>query len=293
MTHKLEQLLSLLEVQRIDKYLFIGNSPTRPQRVFGGQVLAQSLNAASRTVDASRSVHSMHAYFLRPGNPAKQIVYEVDPIRDGGSFTTRRVIAKQDGVPIFSTSMSFQSTEEGLDHQFGMPQVPAPESLSSDFEYWAELARQYPDRFHPPLYLPIERRSVKRRDYLDPQPQEPEQCTWFRTLDPAGQIGDDPIRHQTLLAFISDFALLGAALLAHPYTGESPELQVASLDHALWFHRPLRADEYLLYAMDSPSASGGRGFSRGSFYARDGSLVASVAQESLLRKKRSATPAQR
>ncbi|QIB66286.1 acyl-CoA thioesterase [Kineobactrum salinum] len=293
MPKELQQLLSLLEVQRIDKYLFIGNSPAKPQRVFGGQVLAQSLNAASRTVDASRSAHSMHAYFLRPGNPAMQIVYEVDPIRDGGSFTTRRVVAKQDGVPIFNTSISFQSAEDGFDHQFEMPQVPAPESLSTDFEHRSELARQHPDRFRPPMQLPIESRSVKPRDYLDPQPQEPERYIWLRTLDPEGEIGDNPIRHQTLLAFISDFALLGAALLAHPYTGESPELQVASLDHALWFHRPLRVDDYLLYAMDSPSAAGGRGFSRGSFYTRDGILVASVAQESLLRKKRGTAPVQR
>ncbi|PLW81689.1 acyl-CoA thioesterase II [Kineobactrum sediminis] len=286
MVEKLEKLLSLLEVQRIDKYLFVGKSPKFPPRVFGGQVLAQSLNAASRTVDSTRSAHSMHGYFLRPGNPTKQIVYEVDPIRDGGSFTTRRVIAKQDGVPIFSTSISFQTEESGLSHQFGMPDVPPPEELSTDFEFWTEMAERYPDRFSAPMMQTIERRPVKRRDYLNPQPQEPEQSMWFRVLDPAATIGDDPVRHQTLLAFISDFALLGAALLPHPYTGMSPELQVASLDHALWLHRPVRVDEYLLYAMDSPSSSGGRGLSRGGFYNRQGVLVASVAQESLLRVKK-------
>lgn len=286
MTDKLQKLLTLLEVERVDKHVFVGNSPSYPPRVFGGQVLAQSLYAASKTVDTSRNAHSMHAYFLRPGNPKKQIVYEVDPIRDGGSFTTRRVIAKQDSVPIFSTSVSFQSFEEGLSHQFDMPAVTPPEELETDFEFWSMMAEKHPDRFTAPLMQALERRPVKRRDYLNPQPQEPEQFMWFRVLDPAGEIGDDPVRHQTLLAFISDFALLGAALLPHPYTGMSREIQAASLDHALWLHRPIRVDEYLLYAMDSPSAHGGRGLSRGSFYSRSGELVASVAQESLLRKKR-------
>jgi len=286
MAEKLQKLLTLLEVERIDKYLFIGNSPSYPPRVFGGQVLAQSLFAASKTVNDSRNAHSMHAYFLRPGNPNKQIVYEVDPIRDGGSFTTRRVIAKQDGIPIFSTSVSFQTCEEGLSHQFAMPEVTPPEELETDFEFWSMMAEKYPERFSAPLMQALERRPVKRRDYLNPQPQEPEQFMWFRVLDPAGEIGADPVRHQTLLAFISDFALLGAALLPHPYTGMSPEIQAASLDHALWLHRPVRVDEYLLYAMDSPSTHGGRGLSRGSFYSRSGELVASVAQESLLRKKR-------
>jgi acyl-CoA thioesterase-2 len=276
----LDKLLKFLEVERIDKYLFIGNSPKRPSRVFGGQVLAQSLNAAIRTVDKLRRAHSMHAYFLRPGNPAKQIVYEVDPIRDGRSFTTRRVVAKQDGVPIFNTSVSFHNEEQGLSHQFERPQVPPPEELESDHVYWTRMAQENPDRVDAPKVQPIERKPVTRRDYLAPQPQEPEQHIWFRAL---GELGDDPCRHQTVLAYMSDFALLGAALLPHPYTGFSKNIQVASLDHALWFHRPCKADEYLLYSMDSPSATGGRGFSRGSFYTRDGELVASTAQESLLR----------
>jgi acyl-CoA thioesterase-2 len=276
----LDKLLKFLEVERIDKYLFIGNSPKRPSRVFGGQVLAQSLNAAIRTVDRLRHAHSMHAYFLRPGNPAKQIVYEVDPIRDGRSFTTRRVVAKQDGVAIFNTSVSFHNEEQGLSHQFERPQVTPPEELESDHVFWTRMAQENPGQVDAPKVQPIERKPVIRRDYLAPQPQEPEQHIWFRAL---GGLGDDPCRHQTLLAYMSDFALLGAALLPHPYTGFSKNIQVASLDHALWFHRPFRADEYLLYAMDSPSAGGGRGFSRGSFYTRDGELVASTAQESLLR----------
>lgn len=285
MTDHLEKLLGLLEVERIDKYLFLGHSPRHPPRVFGGQVLAQSLNAAGRSVNPDRYCHSLHAYFLRPGDPYKQIIYEVDPIRDGGSFTTRRVVARQDGVPIFITSLSFQMPEEGLSHQFPLPDVPPPEDLESDFEYWKKLSEQFPDRFQTPMMPVIERYSIERRDYLDPQPKEPEQYLWFRIAAAPDELGDDLIRHQTLLAFMSDYALLGTALLPHPVSGYSPGMQIASLDHALWFHRPLRADEFLLYAMDSPSSYGGRGMSRGCFYSRRGELVATVAQESLIRQR--------
>jgi acyl-CoA thioesterase-2 len=276
----LDKLLTFLEVEQIDKYLFIGRSPKKPSRVFGGQVLAQALNSAIRTVEEDRFAHSMHAYFLRPGNPAKQIVYEVDPIRDGRSFTTRRVVAKQDGRAIFNTTVSFQTEEHGFSHQIDMPITTEPEGLQSDHTYWTEMAEKYPDRFQPPTVEPIERLAINRRNHLDPQPQEPEQKLWFRAL---GEIGEDRTRHQTLLAYMSDFALLGTALCPHPYTGSSPGMQMASLDHALWFHRPFRADDYLLYTMDSPSAAGNRGFSRGSFYNRQGTLVASTAQEALLR----------
>jgi acyl-CoA thioesterase-2 len=276
----LDKLLGFLEVERIDKYLFIGNSPKSPPRVFGGQVLAQSMNAAIRTVEESRLAHSMHAYFLRPGNPQKQIVYEVDPIRDGKSFTTRRVVAKQDGIPIFNTSVSFHREEPGLDHQCEPLQVPPPEDLETDYDYLNRLAQEKPGEISPPIVHPIERRPVTRRDFLDPQPQEPEQQVWIKAN---GDLGDDACKHQTMLAFVSDFVLLGTALMPHPYTGLSKNMQSASLDHALWFHRPFRADEYLLYAIDSPSASAARGFSRGSFFTRDGVLVASTAQESLLR----------
>lgn len=278
-----EKLLALLKVDRVDKFLFTGRSPKFPPRVFGGQVLAQSLNAAIRTVDDDgRSPHSLHAYFLRPGNPKKQIVYEVDPIRDGRSYTTRRVIAKQDGIAIFSTAVSFHIHEQGFEHQFSMPEVPEPEELEDDFDYWTRMSEKHPDRFEKPLGQAFYRRPVVRRNFLDPQPQEPVQNYWFRLLDP---ISEAPILHQTALAYISDHSLLGAALLAHPATGRSSSLAMASLDHALWFHRPFRVDEWLLYHQDSPSAFGARGFSRGSFYTRDGRLVASVAQESMLRKK--------
>jgi acyl-CoA thioesterase-2 len=278
----LDKLLNFLEVERIDKYLFMGRSPKRPSRIFGGQVLAQALNAAIRTVEEDdRIAHSMHAYFLRPGNPAKQIVYEVDPIRDGRSFTTRRVVAKQDGRAIFNTSISFHIHEEGVSHQIDMPDAPAPEDLQSDHDFWTEMAVKHPGKFQTPMIESIERKAINRRDYMDPQPTEPEQYAWFKAL---GDLGDDVTRHQTVLAYMSDFALIGTALAPHPYTGHSEDMQMASLDHALWFHRDFRADEYLLYAMDSPSAGGSRGFSRGSFYNREGVLVASSAQESMLRK---------
>jgi len=279
-TAPLEKLLAYLEVERVDTNLFTGRSPERPQRIFGGQVLAQCLNAANRSVEDGRIAHSLHAYFLRPGNPRKQIVFDVEPTRDGRSFATRQVVAKQDGKPIFITSVSYQVVEEGLEHQAEMPDVEAPEKLQTDNEYWSEMARRHPDRFDAPMTQAIERRVVQRRDYIDPQPSEPILHTWMRT---AGGLGDDPIRHQTLIAFMSDFALLGAALLPHPYTAHSKKIQAASLDHAIWFHRPGRADEHLLYSMDSTNAGGGRGFSRGQFFSRDGKLIASTAQESLIR----------
>ncbi|KGE04771.1 acyl-CoA thioesterase [Pseudohaliea rubra] len=278
----IERLIEYLEVQRVDRFLFTGKSPARPSRIFGGQVLAQSLNAALRSVDAAFEAHSMHAYFLRPGDPSRQIVFEVDPIRDGRSFATRRVVAKQDGRAIFNTAISFQRCEPGLEHQASPVKVTPPEALESDFDFWTRKHAENPERYPAPLAQAIERRVVNRRDYDNPQPQEAVQHSWFRV---SGDVGEDPHRHQVLLAFMSDFALLGASLLPHPYTAQSPGMQVASLDHALWFHRPARADEYLLYAMDSPNASGGRGFCRGQFFTRDGQLVASTAQEALIRRR--------
>lgn len=280
MSLKLEKLLGYLEVQAIDKYLFVGQSPSRPARIFGGQVLAQSLNAASRTVEDERIAHSMHGYFLRPGDPQKQIVYEVDPIRDGRGFTTRRVVAKQDGRAIFSTAVSFQVAEEGLSHQSTMPAVPEPEELPSEQEKLEELVKKNPEIAQFALDGPIDRRRVHPRDRLDPQPQEAVEHIWFKV---EGEIGGDYRRHQTLLAYISDFGLLGTALYPHPYAPHSKQIQAASLDHALWFHRPFRLDDFVLYSMDSPSLASSRGFSRGSFYTRDGVLVASSTQEALLR----------
>lgn len=282
-TIKLEKLLNYLEVERIDKYLFIGRSSRKPARVFGGQVLAQALNAAIRTVEAGRVAHSMHAYFLRPGDPSKQIVYEVDPIRDGRSFTTRRVVARQDGRAIFNTAISFQTPEDGLDHQATMPEVPPPESVRPDSEILQELEKSHPGLIQIPIAGPIERRRVNPRNRLDPQPCEPVQHIWMRVM---GELEGDLTRHQTLLAYISDFGLLGTALFPHPVASHSAQIQEASLDHALWFHRAFRVDDYLLYTIDSPSAASGRGFSRGSFYTRDGVLVASSAQEALIRVRK-------
>lgn len=280
MATDLDKLLKFLEVEQIDKYIFSGNSPKRPSRVFGGQVLAQALNAATRTVESTRFAHSMHAYFLRPGNPSKKIVYEVDPIRDGKSFTTRSVIARQDGAAIFNATVSFQSEEPGLSHQFEAPKVPPPEELETDHDRWTKLAEAKPGKIEKPSLNPIERRPVHPRDFLNPKAEEPVQQIWFRAL---GELGDDSCRHQTVLAFMSDFGLLGTTLMPHAMHGMDKELQSASLDHAIWFHRPFKADEYLLYCLDSPITHGARGFSRGSFYTREGVLVASTAQECLIR----------
>lgn len=280
MPKSLEKLLNYLEVEAVDKYLFIGKSPKRPARIFGGQVLAQSLNAAIQTVPDDRVAHSLHGYFLRPGDPSKQIVYEVDPIRDGKSFTTRRVVAKQHGRAIFNTSVSFQLAETGLSHQSTMPDVPQPEELESDEEALKAYANKLPGGMPFPTDGPIERRRVLPRDRINPQPQEPVEHIWFRIK---GDLGDELCRQQTMLTYVSDFGLLGTALYPHPIGPQSDQLQAASLDHALWFHRPFKLDDYVLYSMDSPNSAAGRGFSRGSFYTRDGLLIASSAQEALIR----------
>lgn len=252
--------------------------------MFGGQVLAQALNAAIRTVDAERSAHSMHAYFLRPGNPRQQIVYEVDPIRDGRGFTTRRVVAKQNGRAIFNTSVSFHLPEQGPEHQMTFAMPAPPETLESDLVFWRRMAEEHPQRFEAPHFWPIDRRPLERPDYLNPETDigEPQTACWLKA---EGSLSDDAIEHQTLLAYMSDMTLLGAALRPHPVNTRSDSLMFASLDHALWLHRPFRADEWLLYAHDSPLASAARGFTRGSFYTREGVLVASVAQEVLVRNK--------
>ncbi|MEP5763495.1 MAG: acyl-CoA thioesterase II [Halieaceae bacterium] len=279
----LDKLLKNLQVEQLDKYIFVGRSPRLPKRVFGGQVLAQALNAAIRTVDDNdRSAHSMHAYFLRPGDPNRKIIYEVDPIRDGRGFTTRRVVAKQNGRAIFNTSISFQLKEDGPEHQFTAPAVAAPESLESDLDYWTRLAEEHPQRFDKPTSWAIDRRPLNRRDYLHPENdiREPVSGVWMKAL---GELADDPIQHQTLLAYMSDMTLLGVALHPHPISTRSEELMFASLDHALWFHQPFAANEWLLYDQDSPIASSARGFTRGCFYTQEGKLVASVAQEALLR----------
>jgi len=276
----LPELLKLLDLERIEDNLFRGESRDigAPQ-VFGGQVLAQGLVAASRTVEG-RQVHSLHAYFLRRGDLAVPIVFEVDRSRDGGSFTSRRVVAIQHGQPILTMSASFQVAEPGFDHQASMPQVPPPESLRDLAELEAEMIERMPEKV--PGYFrnqrPFEFRAVNPQEFLSRDRRPAEKRVWFRVV---GELPDDQALHRCLLAYVSDYHLLPTATLPHGVGFR--DLQMASIDHAIWFHRDLRADEWLLYAMESPSASGARGFSRGSIYARDGRLVASVAQEGLIR----------
>lgn len=281
----LTRLLALLDLETTGEDVFIGVSPPEPvQRVFGGQVLSQALVAATRTVDSRRLCHSFHAYFLRPGDPRVPIRYAVDRSRDGASFSARRVVALQNGLQIFILAASFQKSEAGFEHQAHMPVVPPPESLEDDQEVLLRdesltgAARAWVARERP-----FETRSVLGRGPLgETRPaRSPLDHIWLRTR---GAVPDDAMLHRVLLAFVSDMSLLDTSLLPH---GKSifSRVQVASLDHAMWFHRPFRADEWLLYAQDSPSASGARGFNRGAIYTREGLLVASVAQEGLIRPR--------
>jgi acyl-CoA thioesterase-2 len=278
----IDTLLTILDLEKLEENLFRGLSPQVGwQRVFGGQVIGQALVAAARTVEG-RGAHSLHAYFMREGDPAVPILYQVDRIRDGKSFATRRVVAIQHGQAIFSMSASFQITEPGLDHQIAMPDVPPPEELPSEAETQAAYLDKAPEgvRRYWERPRPIELRPVDLRHFLSRDKLEPLQYVWVRA---AGALPDDPGIHRCVLAYASDITLLDTALFAHGRMIFDPDLQAASLDHALWFHRPFRADEWLLYAEDSPSASGARGFTRGSLFSRDGRLVASVAQEGLIR----------
>ena len=281
----LTRLLALLDLEKIEENVFGGTSPPQPvQRIFGGQVLSQALVAATRTVDPARFCHSLHAYFLRPGDPRVPIRYEVDRSRDGASFSVRRVVAFQKGAQIFVLASSFQKNEEGFEHQDQMPVVPPPESLEDDqLVLLRDETLTGPARAWVARERPFESRSVLGRGPLgETRPaRAPLDHIWLKTR---GALPDDPLLHRALLAFISDASLLDTSLLPH---GKSifSNVQVASLDHAMWFHRPFRADEWLLYVQDSPSASGARGFNRGAIYTRDGALVASVAQEGLIRRR--------
>lgn len=286
MSAAVQSLLSILDLEPLEHNLFRGRSPQVGwQRVFGGQVIGQALVAASRTVEAERPVHSLHGYFMRPGDPAVPIIYEVDRIRDGGSFTTRRVVAIQHGQAIFSMSASFQAVEEGLEHQLPMPDVPMPEELPSEAELKERFLARAPEavRRYWERDRPIEIRPVDTTHYFTRQRLEPAQNVWVRASAP---LPDDPQVHSCVLAYASDMTLLDTALFAHGTSVFDKDLQVASLDHALWFHRPVRADEWLLYSEDSPAAAAGRGFTRGTLFTRDGVLVASVAQEGLIRVRK-------
>lgn len=284
-----EDLIKLLDLEKIEENLFRGHSPSSSwQRVFGGQVIGQALVAAYRTVE-ERVCHSLHAYFIRPGDPRVPIVYEVDRSRDGSSFTTRRVVAIQHGKQIFNLAASFQVQEEGFEHQSDMPDVPGPENLQSDRERREAILDKLPEhiRAHFVRPRPIEIRAVDPTDMLRPAPTEAKQCVWFRARK---QMPHDIALNQCILAYASDMTLLDTCIKPHGVSWMSGKLQSASLDHAMWFHQPVQTDEWLLYVQDSPSASGGRGFNRGSIYSQSGVLVASVAQEGLIRWRGSTRP---
>jgi acyl-CoA thioesterase-2 len=285
MSKVLSELVTQLALEKIEENLFRGQSQDLGWgAVFGGQVLGQALSAAVQTVPADRHVHSFHAYFLRTGDVLAPIVYNVDRARDGGSFTTRRVVAIQHGEPIFNLSASFQKEEPGFDHQTPMPEVPPPESVEGDGERFARFANvalkaslaRVKDR-------PFELRTIDPEDDpIHPTPMAPKRHLWVRAVD---KLPDSQALHSYLLAYVSDYSLVASALLPHGVTWYTPGMKVASLDHAMWFHRPFRIDEWLLYAIESPSASGARGLARGSFYTQDGKLVATCVQEGLTRMR--------
>ena len=279
-----DSLTSILDLEPLERNLFRGRSPNIGwSRVFGGQVIGQALYAACKTVEG-REPHSLHAYFLLPGDPAIPILYEVDRLRDGRSFTTRRVLAIQKGEAIFAMSASFQVPEEGYEHQMPMPDVPMPEDLPDREEMRKSVLPNMPPvvRAYYERERPIEIRPVELTRYASAQKMEPKFNVWIRAMQP---LPDEPAIHQAVLAYASDLMLLDSSLIAHGRTVFDKTIQGASLDHALWFHRPFRADDWLLYAQDSPSSSGARGFSRGLVFDRQGRLVASVAQEGLIRPR--------
>jgi acyl-CoA thioesterase-2 len=285
MDNALQDLISLLELEPLEENIFRGQSRDigTPQ-VFGGQVLGQALAAASRTVQG-RSVHSLHAYFLKRGDVGAPIVYEVDRARDGGSFTSRRIVAIQHGEQIFNMAASFQVPETGLEHQAEMPAVPGPESLKDMVELAYERGRDLPARMQRFLTYrrPFLVKPVQPGQFLSAEKLEPVKQVWMKAID---RLPGDEFIHQALLAYISDYELIGTATLPHGLHASRGGLQMASLDHAMWFHRPVRVDEWLLFDLDSPNASGARGLARGQVFSRDGRLVASLAQEGLIRQRR-------
>ena len=282
------ELLDTLDLEQLEHNLYRGRSPQDGwQRVFGGQVLGQALTAAVRTVDPARIAHSMHAYFLLGGDPKHPIIYDVERIREGSSFTTRRVKAIQHGRPIFTMSVSFHKPEEGYEHHAPMPKVPRPESLPSAAELMAQLVDKLPEnmRTYWKRERPIDIRPVDISRFLGRGSQEPTQSIWMRAV---GTLPDDSRLHQCVLAYASDFTLLDTALIAHGKLLFDTDIQLASLDHGLWFHRPVRADDWLLYVQDSPSAFGARGYCRGAIFDLEGRLVASTVQEGLMRPRETA-----
>jgi acyl-CoA thioesterase II len=280
MQQAVDDLIRLLDLESIEVNIFRGRSPdVSRQRVFGGQVAGQALVAAARTVDDRYQVHSLHAYFLRPGDPSVPILYEVDRIRDGRSFVTRRVVAIQHGRAIFNLHASFHVEEHGLDHQAPMPDdVPDPETLPGFKQRYAEWAELMGDDYERDRPIDTRHCDWEPEDRKEPLP--PYQRVWLRA---DGQLPDDPVLHVCVLTYASDMTLLDTSLLPHGVGALEREIFMASLDHAMWFHRPFRADDWLLYVQDTPSASGGRGLARGSLFTRDGDLAVSVVQEGLIR----------
>ncbi|MEO8224200.1 MAG: acyl-CoA thioesterase II [Gammaproteobacteria bacterium] len=282
MAYRLSDLIALLDLEPIEKNIFRGQSRDigTPQ-VFGGQVLGQALAAASRTVD-DRAVHSLHAYFLKRGDVQAPIIYEVDRARDGGTFSNRRVVAIQHGEQIFNMTASFQTAESGLEHQVAMPQVPPPASLKNMETLAREFAGELPERMKRFLSWerPIDVRPVDPHQFLFRDSRVPVKQLWMKTVE---GLPADSFLHQALLAYISDYELIGTVTLPHGLHASRDGLQLASLDHAMWFHRPVRVDEWLLFALDSPAAAGGRGLARGYVFNEAGALIATLAQEGLIR----------
>ena len=283
MPSHVSELIDLLSLERLEDNLFRGQSrDIGTKYVFGGQVLGQALSAAQQTLESARTAHSLHAYFLKAGDIEHPIVYQVDRTRDGGSFSVRRVTAIQHGQPIFFLAASFQKDEVGGEHQLSMPEVPKPEDIEPSPVLPPEVLAKLPPKIQRWLSRmgPFEFRHIYPRDELNPPKRPPFQQVWFRLAE---RVDDAPELHRALLAYASDFYLLGTATFPHGISYYQPSVLMASLDHALWFHRPFRVDEWLLYSIDSPSAQGSRGLARGLIYDRDGRLVASTAQEGLIR----------
>ena len=277
------ELVELLTLERLEDNLFRGQSrDIGTKYVFGGQVLGQALSAAQQTVEDDRSVHSLHAYFLRAGDITAPIIFDVDRARDGRSFSTRRVTAIQHGQPILIFASSFQKSEPGVEHQFNMPEVPQPDDVAPTAPPPPEVLEKLPAKMQRWLSRmgPFEMRPIYPRDEFNPPKRPPYQQVWLRLVD---KIDDSPELHRAMLAYASDFYLLGTNTFPHGISYYQPNVQMASLDHAMWFHRPFRVDEWMLYSLDSPTAQNARGLARGLIYARDGTLVASVAQEGLIR----------
>jgi acyl-CoA thioesterase-2 len=282
MNDALASVIDLLDLERLEDNLFRGQSHDigAPQ-VFGGQILGQALSAAHCTVDG-RPPHSLHAYFLRPGDFNQPVVYQVERSRDGGSYSNRRVVAIQHGRPILNLAASFHAGDEGFDHQFDPPDVPGPEGLSKSIDIQDSIIDRVPEKMrrllaHRP---PLEFRPVEPPKFIESASRPPRKHVWMRAWN---RLPDDPELHRNLLTYVSDYELLGTATLPHELDFSTRPVQMASIDHALWFHRPFRVDEWLLYACDSPSSHGGRGFTRGQFFSQAGALVASTAQEGVIR----------